>query len=320
MLTAPFVLVALTITVLLGAPATAYLWLRRRQHLEIASGIKTLAAMRWREFSRFVIEALHVQGFEPKQVEPYADKSLPEDLVLERGDQTWLLSCKQPAEYRTTPKQVNELAKSVRHAGASGGIIATLGHIDAGARTHASNIELLDGPTLWSLIDPLLPPSLHMDLAERARTSTIRSTELAWLMSMLLGIAVALLLVPVDPVPAQAEGADGQPRAATAQATTPATPPAALPEPGITVPVPRSEAEQRDEVVQMISAMPGIEQATWSTPSTLLVDLQDDTGEQQIADLCVALERYDTVRASRLQLQPPPGSDKPVRFKQCFAY
>lgn len=309
-------MVALTITVLLGAPITAYLWLRRRQHLEVASGIRTLAAMRWREFSRFVIEALHVQGFEPRQVEPYADKALPEDLVLERGDQTWLLSCKQPAEYRTTPKQVNELAMSVRHAGASGGIIATLGHIDASARTHASNIELLDGPTLWSLIDPLLPPSLHMDLAERARTSTIRSTELAWLMSMLLGIAVALLLVPVGPVPAQTEEADGQAPAPTAQVT----PPGALPEPGITVPVPRGETEQREEVVHMISAMPGIQQATWSTPSTLLVDLQEDAGEKEIADLCVAIERYDAVRASRLQLQPPPASDKPVRFKQCFAY
>lgn len=313
-------MVALAITVLLGAPITAYLWLRRRQHLEVAGGIGTLAAMRWREFSRFVIEALHAQGFEPRQVEPYADKALPEDLVLERGEQTWLLSCKQAAEYRTTPKQVNELAKSVRHSGATGGIIATLGRIDAGARTHASNIELLDGPTLWSLIDPLLPPSLHMDLAERARTSTIRSTELAWLMSMLLGIAVALLLVPVDPVPAPAGEADVQAPAATPQAVQPVTPPGALPEPGITVPVPPGEAEQRDEVVHMISAMPGIEQAAWSTLSTLLVDLQEDAGEEEIADLCVALERYDAVRASRLQLQPPPGSDKPVRFKQCFAY
>ena len=38
------------------------------------------------------------------------------------------------------------------------------------------------------------------------------------------------------------------------------------------------------------------------------------------AALCPLLERYPELAASRVQLQPPPGSQKPVRFRQCRSY
>ena len=40
-------------------------------------------------------------------------------------------------------------------------ILATLGRVEPEARKHNQGIELLDGATLWPLIDPLLPPSLR---------------------------------------------------------------------------------------------------------------------------------------------------------------
>ena len=70
-----------------------------------------------------------------------------------------------------------------------------------------------------------------------------------------------------------------------------------------------------------ISLLPGVEEASWATRSTLVVYLaDDDASEQDIAALCAKVERYEELRASRLQLQPRAGSQVPVRFKQCHAY
>jgi hypothetical protein len=49
------------------------------------------------------------------------------------------------------------------------------------------------------------------------------------------------------------------------------------------------------------------------------VHLVDDTSDP-LAVICPLLERYDDLAATRLQLQPPAGSTKPVRFVQCRAY
>jgi len=320
MLTASFVLIALGVAVVLGGALTAYLWLVRRERLEVTTGIQTLAAMRWREFSHFVIEALHAQGFEASRSEPQTESNRQSDLLLDRGEQTWLLSCKQGAKYRITASQVNGFAKSVREAHASGGILATLGRIETGARARHQNIELLDGATLWPLIEPLLPPSLHTDLAARARADTVRNTELAWLMSLLAGIALAMLLAPTTSETRQGAGISANAVADVAP-IAPATPqPTVLPEPAPLMPAPVSEDELRDEEMRTVSTLPGIERALWSTRSTLVVYLQDPADDKEIAELCAALERYDALRASRLQLQPPTGSDAPVRFMQCRAF
>jgi len=70
-----------------------------------------------------------------------------------------------------------------------------------------------------------------------------------------------------------------------------------------------------------ISALPGVEEASWATRSTLVVYLtDDDASAEDVASLCATIERYDELRASRLQLQARAGSETPVRFKQCHAY
>lgn len=312
---------AIGITLLLGGAISAYLWLVRRPKLEVEAGIRTLAAMRWREFSRFVIEALHAQGFEASRVEPKAESGQQADLLLNRDDQTWLLSCKQGANYRITQPQVGAMAKAVREAGAGGGIIATLGQVDPGARQQANGIELLDGAALWPLIEPLLPPSLHQDLADRARVATLRMMRATWIGSLLAGIALALL------IPAPGGGAEdlSPVSAPVAAAITPAPTASANPaaEAGIApaAPAPVSEMEEREEVIRAISSLPGIERALWSTRSTLHVFLADDVADEaEVAELCRILERYENLRASRLQLQPVAGSARPVRFMQCRAY
>ena len=307
MLTVPFVTTALVIAVLIGSALTAWLWTARRQQLVTAGGLRALAAMRWREFSRFVIEALQAQGFEASRIAPDAGRGQEADLLLNRDGQTWLLSCKQGVNYRIDSGMVDELARAVRGSNARGGILATLGRIAPEARTHNQGIELLDGATLWPLIDPLLPPSLHRDLVAQARARTLRTTVLAWVGALVLGVAVAML------VPHATRQAVSPPAAAPVVA--PAAPATVVPEPAPSAAV--DEDEQRLRIERDISIRPGIEHASWATRSTLLVQLLPDATEAQVDAICTVLERSDALRASRVQLQPAAGSDKPVRFMQC---
>ena len=86
--------------------------------------------------------------------------------------------------------------------------------------------------------------------------------------------------------------------------------------------VPEDEASlqrRRKEIAGAISSLPLVDKATWETQSTLLVILIDDTSDP-MPTICPLLERYDELAATRLQLQPPAGSTKAVRFVQCLAF
>jgi hypothetical protein len=83
---------------------------------------------------------------------------------------------------------------------------------------------------------------------------------------------------------------------------------------------PMNEDAQRVMVERDVSVLPGIERASWATRSTLLVQLLPNATEAQIDGICSVLERSADLRASRVQLQPAPGSGKPVRFKQCWTF
>ncbi|GAB2616306.1 restriction endonuclease [Novilysobacter erysipheiresistens] len=311
MLTASFVTIALVVALVVGGALTAWLWTAYCKRLVAAGGLRALAAMRWREFSRFVIEALQAQGFEASRIEPDAQRGQQADLLLNRDDQTWLLSCKQGVNYRITAGMVDEIARAVRGSNAKGGILATLGRVEPEARKHNQGIELLDGSTLWPLIDPLLPPSLHRDLVAQARAHTLRITVLAWIGALVLGVAVAMLVPATvgqtpDPAPTATPVVTPAPIAATVAEPAPET---ALDEDG-----------QRLRIERDTSILPGIEHASWATRSTLLVQLLPDATEGQIDAICTVLERSEALRASRVQLQPAAGSDKPVRFMQCRTF
>jgi len=315
MMTVSFVVTALVIALLLGAAATAWLWRIHCPRLTASAGLRALAAMRWREFSRFVIEALQAQGFEASRLEPSADRGQKADLLLNRDGQTWLLTCKQGVDYRINRAMVDELARAVRMSGASGGILTTLGRIETDVRKHAGAIELLDGAELWPLIDPLLPPSLHDDLLARARRDTARLTLFAWALALAVGLLLATVLAGLT-----GGLADGPVEKSPVTAAPPPTAPAAAPlEPAPESPS-ASEEEQRVAIEQSVAVLPGMVDAGWATRSTLLVQLKPDVTEPQIDAICDVLESSEALRASRVQLQPAPGSDTPVRFMQCRTF
>lgn len=304
---------AFLIALILGTAGSAWLWLVHNRATVVALGLRALAAMRWRESSRFVIEALEAQGFSASRLSPDPTRGQNADLLLNRGEQTWLLTFKQGVDYRIDPGMVSQMSAAVRDSNASGGIIATLGTIQGELRKHPQEIELIDGATLWPLISPLLPPSLHNDIMARARRLTVRATGIVWVVALLAGF-LASLLIPdavVDPTrdsadtaAASAERADGPSQAESdAQIQTP--------------PISGSEDEQRREIVAAVGRLPGISRASWATRSTLVALVNADASEQQIDGICKVLAPYEDLRYSRVQLQPPPGSETPVRFLQC---
>ncbi|HEY4581619.1 MAG TPA: hypothetical protein VIG88_01955, partial [Lysobacter sp.] len=95
----------------------------------------------------------------------------------------------------------------------------------------------------------------------------------------------------------------------------PARSTAATPSPA----APMSETEEREAIVQEIKALPGVDRALWSTRSTLQVHLADPSVATDAA-ICAVIKRYELLRASRLQLESPAASGRPVRFMQCAAY
>lgn len=326
MLNLPFLLTAVIVGLAVGVGLTLWVRTRRRQQLEISEGIRSLAAMRWREFSRFVIEALQAQGFEAARGDVATQSAQEADLVLDRGGETWLLSVKQGANYRITAQMVDELARSVRYKNAQGGILVTLGSIEPNAGLAHPALELLDGATLWPVVEPLLPPSLHQDILSRAQAGVRRETIYAWGVGAIAGLllgATSGLLTAQGPEAAIAAEPTVAPASADVSAPVEAGAAAAVPAIGTSTPpsvAAIDEQAERNEVQRSITTINGVERAAWTSRSTLVLYLSAPATEGQVQAICGLIERHDTLRAIRLQLQPPAGSTPPVRFMQCQAF
>lgn len=315
-------LLALIVTLALGAGGTFYFWNLRRRLEEATTGTRALAAMRWREFSHFVLDAMRHRGYDVLTPDDEVERGQQTEFMLSKNGQRFLLSCKHGAAYRLAAPAVAELAANIRFQGVHGGLLVTPGQIepDARAPAAAAKIELIDGTRLWPEVAPLLPHSLLDASRHTADARAKRQIGLAWAGALAVGFALALLT---------GGSSDSQPQSeaqpiATVPTPTPATAPTAVapvpaPVAGIAANTPEEEDLQRIAVVRMLSSLPGIDRAMWSTKSTLLVQL-DESAPDMLTEVCAVLERYDNLRASRVQLQPPPGSKQAVRFRQCRTY
>ncbi|MDR0181675.1 restriction endonuclease [Lysobacter arvi] len=315
--------IALVVTVVLGAAATAWLWLVRRRQGETTAGIEALADMRWREFSRLVVEALQRRGFEAESVESTLERGPQAELRLKRDGRTWLLSCKLAgARSRLGVASVRELADAVRFNGAAGGLLATPARIDADARKAGEALELFDGNALWALVGPMLPASLRDDLTLNVRRRSVRETAIAWIGALVVGVALGFV-VPAITSETRTEPAPGveAPSATSPAAPTAVSPAPAVADPALSAPAdPNRDRFERGEVIHAVAALPWVERVLWSTSSTLVIQQRQDVDQLQVQEVCGVLARYDALRASRLQLQPPAGSERKVRFLQCRAY
>lgn len=310
-------LLALLVTLVLGSCATWYFRNVRRRQDEAATGIRALSAMRWREFSHFVLDAMRHRGYDVLTHEDDIERGQQTEFLLARDGQRWLLSCKHGSAYRIAAPAVAELAGSIKFQGARGGILVTPGRIESGARLPASvaAIELVDGEALWPEVEPLLPPTLVEDVRREASERVRRQVSLSWLGAVAGGLALGLLLGGLLPDPA----ADADPPPAPIAMAAPKPVAAAVAPAVVTVPPTVSEADeeaQRIEITRRVARIPGVARVLWSTRSTLLVEV-DQTSSERFAEICAVLDRYETLRTTRVHLQPPAGSDQLARFRQC---
>ena len=325
-------LLGLLIMLVLGVCGTFYFRNVRRPKDEAAAGIRALSAMRWREFSHFVLDAMRHRGYDVLTPADEAERGQQTEFLLAKDGQRWLLGCKHGSAYHLAAHAVAEFAGSIRFQGARGGILVTPGTIAPDARTPAgtASIELVDGEKLWPEIAPLLPPSLLEDVRQQADERVRRQVSLTWLGSVVGGFALGLLLgglLPESPeetkkdsTPLSVAAATPSPPAVVAAPSQPALDAAApVAETTIAAATPADEDVQRLQVTQRVARLPGVSRTLWSTKSTLLVEV-DETSSERLADICSVLERYENLRTARVQLQPPAGSDQRVRFRQCRTF
>lgn len=312
-MSAASILLALAATLVVGGAATAWLWLVRRPAIERDEGLRLLAAMRWREFSRLVVDGLHDRGFEPEAATDAAERGQDSVIHLTREAAPWLLACKQGLHYRITPAIIGDMTDAVRFHGAAGGVVATPGAVEPAARRLANGrIDVLDGEALWPLVQPQLARSVQEELVVRSRQAATRHTTLAWAGALTLGLVVAFLM----------RGGETRPTAPATIAAPPATttlPAAQALHTQAEAAAPVSDEEQRDDVIDRVSMLPGVEKVMWSTRSTLLVYLDDETADP-VDGICAVVTRYEALRASRLHLQPPTDAERPARFLQCATF
>lgn len=304
------ILIGLALGLVLLAACGTYLWRVWRPHRETFEGRRILAGMRWRELSNLVMDALGAAGFERESRETRAERGIQSDLVMRRDGRPWVIACKQGLDHRIGPQAVEEIQRALRFQQAAGAVMVTPGHVDAKARQVASNIELVDGAELWRLLEPLLPASVLDEVAQRARGQAMRHAALVVAASAVVAFGAAWALTRFQVAEVEGTAAVAvQPAASNAAVTPPAreTPPAL------------SEDEQRRELARSLSGLPGVERALWPTRSTLQLYLTDPKVATDAA-ICEVVERYPDVRASRLQIEPPVGSGRPVRFMQCRTY
>ena len=323
-------LLALLVFAIAGAAAT--FWLRQHGSQAAATAEarerdeSQLADLRWRDFTRLVLQAMKGRGFDPVIEDGMAPDGIPSDggdILLERDGEHVLLSCKYGSGSVVGVQAILGLGKSATLRGAGNVIVATPGKFETEAMRVArqqGNIELLDGKDLWPELRPYIArePATAVEPATAPTPLPASAFAIAWGGAAALGLVAWLLLQATQGEPPVSE--------AIATATAPATSqPAASPQPVATpsaqaVPTdPVALERRRKETANAISTLFGVDRALWSTQSTLLVYLSAEEADPS-GELCPLLERYPELAASRVQLQPPQGSQRPVRFKQCRSY
>lgn len=149
-----------------GAALSA--WRRKQRQDLLVNAAKSEAAsaldgISWQEFEMLVGEAFRKQGYQVIENRG----SGPDggvDLILRKGDELFLVQCKQWKAFRVGVEVVRELYGVMAAKGAAGGFVVTSGRFTEPAIKFAErrNVKLVDGPALMNLIRQV---SLHRNTA-----------------------------------------------------------------------------------------------------------------------------------------------------------
>lgn len=343
----------LAIATTLAALAGSFWWfgVHRRRKAETKAGIQALAGMKWRECAGLVLQALGEKGYREAPYSGQPGDGGTEFVVLKDG-QRCLVGYKHGTAYRLGEANVRDFANAVQLQGASSGMLVTLGSAEGFARDLARRyeVDLIDGPSLWPQVEPFAPAAIIESVREQAASETRRGKQLGVAGSLVLGLLVyfGAWFAQQEPasanIVASAPGVPAQPAATapTAAAEDPAPAPEADLTPAATEAEPVDEAsrqvaearrileevenltdeersQRRATAAARVAILDEVKAAMWSTQSTLVVSMArpDSMDRGLVNDACAILVEYEELRYSRLQLEPPPGSEVPVRWRQC---
>ena len=326
------ILIALAVFLALGLASTA--WLRRASTSSASPsagrGAGQLGALRWRDFTRLVLQAMHGRGYRTVVEDGMPADGIPTDggdIVLERNRERTLLSVKYGSASVVGAQALLGLAGAATLRGTQKVIVVTPGRFDEEAMRLArqQDIELIDGEDLWPEVRPYVARPAQDTAATPAAVETTtpaksKTMGIAWAGAAAAAAVAWMIAQGLQSTPTSTPAAPNT-NAQAAPATT-AAPEAAAPviDNASVVPTDPAALEQRrKETANAISTLFGVDRAFWSTQSTLLVYLSTEVADPS-SELCPLLERYPELAASRVQLQPPQGSTKSVRFKQCRSY
>lgn len=158
---------ALPFVCLCGALMSALQRSRRRslhEHASVATAASALDGMSWREFEMLVGEAFRRRGFSVTELGGDGpDGGI--DLVLRKGNEKFLVQCKQWKAYKVGVDVVRELYGLMAAHGAAGGFVVTSGSFTADAQAFAEgrNVQLMDGLQLLRMIQEARPAVAGMD-------------------------------------------------------------------------------------------------------------------------------------------------------------
>lgn len=134
-------------------------FMRRRKRESLVNTVTqsatadALNGMSWREFEMLVGEAFRLQGYTvTESMAAGPDGGI--DLVLRKGNEKFLVQCKQWKAFKVGVEIVRELYGVMTAEGAAGGFVVTSGTFTSDARDFAQgrNVTLLDGPKLLGMI------------------------------------------------------------------------------------------------------------------------------------------------------------------------
>ena len=313
-------LIPLALFLLLGLAASLYLARIRFPHEARAAGLRALGSLPWSDFIQLVLAVLNARGFERS----FGGAGTEGEYLLERGGQKWLLSSRHSRAWTPGSTAIAEFAAHMRHQGLQGGILAIPGRFPPAAASvgKAHRIQLLDGPSMWTELAPALTDEQHQAIEQAARRRLRGQYLLAWTGALVIAVVVGMAwrdragvaATPQAPVARKVAAAAAPASESPGSEETPASSIPVNPVHESVLPV----EERRTNIAQAVSELPHVRSATWSSPSTLQVAVDSTSFDPQT--VCPLIESDADLGASRLQVQYPAGSDRPVRFLQCRAY
>lgn len=146
----------LPLVCLAGAGVSAWKKSHRKGLLDTvtaSASASSLNTMSWREFEMLVGEGFRQKGYQVKELGGDGPDG-GVDLVLTKGNETFVVQCKQWKAYRVSVDVVRELYGVMAAKGAAGGFVVTSGTFTADALEFAKgrNLTLMDGNQLFAML------------------------------------------------------------------------------------------------------------------------------------------------------------------------